>query len=85
MSALQLEVNAQFNETVTIQNFGGVLIGCENSFISASGERLVACLGLKNCLVVDTPEALLVADLDRSQDIREIVDKLKRNGKENLL
>ena len=62
-----------------------VLIGCENSFISACGERLVACLGLKNCLVVDTPEALLVADLDRSQDIREIVDKLKRNGKENLL
>ena len=45
----------------------------------------VACLGLKNCLVVDTPEALLVADLDRSQDIREIVDQLRRTGKEVLL
>jgi len=62
-----------------------VLIGCENSFVLACGERLVACLGLKNCLVVDTPEALLVADLDRSQDIREIVDRLKRNGKKNLI
>ncbi|MBW1707550.1 MAG: hypothetical protein JRJ86_20700 [Deltaproteobacteria bacterium] len=35
--------------------------------------------------MVDTPEALLVADLDRSQDIREVVDQLRRIGKEELL
>ncbi|MBW1798272.1 MAG: nucleotidyl transferase, partial [Deltaproteobacteria bacterium] len=62
-----------------------LLIKCERSFVSGREGRLVACLGLKNCLVVDTPEALLVADLDRSQDIREIVDELRRTGKEVLL
>jgi mannose-1-phosphate guanylyltransferase len=62
-----------------------LLIDCERSFISGRGGRLVACLGLKNCLVVDTPEALLVADLDRAQDIREIVDRLKKTGNEELL
>ncbi len=62
-----------------------VIIDCEHSFISSRGKRLVACLGLKNYLVVDTPEALLVADLDRSQDIRKIVEQLKKNRKENLL
>ena len=62
-----------------------LLIDCERSFVSGRGERLVSCLGLKNCLVVDTPEALLVADLDRSQDIRKIVDQLRRTGKEELL
>jgi len=62
-----------------------LLIDCERSFVSGRGERLVACLGLKNCLVVDTPEALLVADLDRSQDIRRIVEQLRRTGKEELL
>lgn len=62
-----------------------LLIECERSFVSCHEGRLVACLGLKNCLVVDTPEALLVADLDRSQDVREIVDQLRRTGKEVLL
>jgi len=62
-----------------------LLIDCERSFVSGRGGRLVACLGLKDCLVVDTPGALLVAGLDRSQDIREIVDRLRRSGNEELL
>lgn len=62
-----------------------LVIDCEESFVSSNGGRLIACLGLKNCLVVDTPEALLVADLNRSQDIRSIVSQLKKIGKENLL
>jgi mannose-1-phosphate guanylyltransferase len=62
-----------------------LLMDCEQSFVSARGERTVACLGLRNCLVVDTPETLLVADLNRSQDIRAIVDQLKRTGKEELV
>jgi mannose-1-phosphate guanylyltransferase len=62
-----------------------LLVDCERSFVMGRGGRLVACLGLKNCLVVDTPEALLVTDLDRSQDIRKIVDRLKDIAKEKLL
>ncbi len=62
-----------------------VLIDCEGSFVSSQSGRLIACLGLENCLIVDTPEALLVADLRRSQDIREIVKKLKETKKEDLL
>ncbi len=60
-------------------------IDCEGNYVSGHGGRLVACLGLKNCLVVDTADALLVADLNRSQDIRKVVDQLKRQGKERLL
>jgi mannose-1-phosphate guanylyltransferase len=62
-----------------------LLIDCEGSFVSARGGRFVACLGLKDCLVVDTPEALLVADLGRSQEIRRIIEHLKKVGKEDLL
>ncbi|MFH1242835.1 MAG: mannose-1-phosphate guanylyltransferase [Pseudomonadota bacterium] len=62
-----------------------LLIECERSFVSAQAGRLVACLGLNNCLVVDTPDTVLVSDLNRSQDIREIVERLKRGGKERLL
>lgn len=62
-----------------------LLTDCKNVFVSNRNRRLVACLGVKNCLVVDTPEALLVADLRRSQDIRKIVEKLKSVQKEELL
>jgi mannose-1-phosphate guanylyltransferase len=62
-----------------------ILIDCEESFVSSTSGRLVACLGLKNCLVVDTPEALLVADLGKSQEIRKIVELLKKQQKEDLL
>jgi len=62
-----------------------ILIECEKSFVSGSAGRLVACLGLKDTLIVDTPDALLVADLNRSQDIRKIVDRLKESGKNKLL
>lgn len=62
-----------------------ILIECEQSFVSGSAGRLVACLGLKDTLIVDTPDALLVADLNRSQDIRKIVDRLKETEKNKLL
>jgi mannose-1-phosphate guanylyltransferase len=62
-----------------------LLIDCEKSFISSQGDRLVACLGLKECLVVDTGDTVLVADLAQSQNIRKIVDRLKETGKDTLL
>jgi len=62
-----------------------IVIDCERSFVSGRSGRLVACLGLKNVLVVDTEDALLVADLDKSQDIRKVVDALKEKGKEEVL
>jgi mannose-1-phosphate guanylyltransferase len=66
-------------------NGNPILIDCEGNFVSSQSERLVACLGIKNCLIVDTPEALLVTDLRRSQDIRDIVKKLKESKKDELL
>ncbi|MDR1043808.1 MAG: mannose-1-phosphate guanylyltransferase/mannose-6-phosphate isomerase [Candidatus Adiutrix sp.] len=52
--------------------------GCD---IHSQG-RLVAALGLKNIMIVDTPDALLVADKNRAQDVKRIYDRLKRDGRE---
>jgi mannose-1-phosphate guanylyltransferase len=62
-----------------------VLIGCEKSFVSSKGGRMVSCLGLKDLLVVDTPDALLVAHMKKSQDVRRITEQLKRKRREDLL
>jgi len=47
--------------------------------------RLVATLGVEGLIIVDTDDALLVADRSRSQDVREVVEDLKRaNRSEHL-
>ena len=40
-------------------------------------ERLIALLGVEGLAVIDTPDALLVARLERSPDVRRIVTALK--------
>jgi mannose-1-phosphate guanylyltransferase len=46
--------------------------------------RLVAVLGLDDVVVVDTPDALLVTTRDRAQQVKAIVDQLKRAGRGDL-
>ena len=40
-------------------------------------ERLVATLGVENLVVVDTPDATLIASRDRVEDVRLVVDALR--------
>lgn len=47
--------------------------------------RLVALLGLRDIVVVDTDDALLVCDRSRAQDVRELVETLKRRGSTDLI
>ncbi len=68
--------NSEHDEKGNLKEGDIVAIDCEKSFISSQGKRLVTCLGLSGCLVVDTDDAVLVADINRSQDIRKIVDCL---------
>ena len=44
------------------------------------GKRLVATIGLKDIVIVDSDDALLVCAKQREQDVREIVERLKMNG-----
>jgi mannose-1-phosphate guanylyltransferase/mannose-6-phosphate isomerase len=53
-----------------------VLIDTLNCYIQS--DRLVAAIGLKDMVLVDTPDALLIADIERTQDVKEVVGRLKR-------
>lgn len=57
----------------------GDLIQAEthNSVVWSDTSRLIALLGLENIVVVDTDDALLVIDRARSQQVRQIVDRLR--------
>jgi len=55
--------------------------GSQNSII-VGGERLVATVGLKEMVVVDTPDATLVLSKERAQEVKKVVERLKRENRQ---
>lgn len=57
---------------------GDVLaVDSSNCYVRGSERRMVAMLGVEDLIVVDTPDAVLVASRDRVQDVKKLVDRLK--------
>lgn len=52
----------------------------ESTLVYGSG-RTVVTLGVKNLVIVDTPDVVLVCDRSRAQDVRRIVRRLEEEGK----
>ena len=44
------------------------------------GKRLVATIGVKDMVIADSENALLICAKKREQEFREIVERLKTNG-----
>ena len=60
---------------------GDVLLhDCRNTLALSEG-RLIACVGVDNIVVVETADAILVAHKDKTQDVKKIVDSLKKQGR----
>jgi mannose-1-phosphate guanylyltransferase/mannose-6-phosphate isomerase len=53
-----------------------VTIDAENCFIQGD-KRLVAAVGVKNLVIVDTADAVLVADRERAQQVKQVVEQLR--------
>jgi mannose-1-phosphate guanylyltransferase / mannose-6-phosphate isomerase len=59
-----------------------LLVDCEDCFVRAE-DRMIAAVGLRGVMVVDTPDALLVADAGSAQQVKEVVAQLKLRGHES--
>lgn len=73
-----LWITGQKDEDGNVLNGDTLLHDVKNSFIHAS-ERMVAAIGLENHIIVETSDAVLVSPMNRSQDIKHIVSKLKNS------
>lgn len=61
-----------------------LVIDSARNVILAEGQRLVATVGLRDMVVVDTGDAVLVVPRERAQDVRKIVEALAAD-REDLL
>ncbi len=59
-------------------------LDARNNFVDAR-DKLVALLGVDNLIVVDTPDALLVASRERAQQVGDVVKALEKLKREELL
>ena len=54
-------------------------VDCRNTY--AYGSRLIAMVGLKDVVVVETDDAIMVGHRERVQDVKEVVTRIKREGR----
>ena len=60
---------------------GDVMLEDSQDCLVMGDDRLVCLLGVKDCIVVDTKDALLIADKTRVQDVKILVNQLKEAGR----
>ena len=53
--------------------------------LGTKSRRLIATIGLRDLIIVDTPDALLVCKKEKAQEVKKIVEELKRRGKKEVL
>jgi mannose-1-phosphate guanylyltransferase len=70
------EGNVSQGETLLIDTHRSAFFG---------GSRLIAASGVEDLIVVDADDALLICRRDRAQSVKQIVERLKAEGREDLL
>ena len=61
---------------------GEVLFEGSRNTLVHSASRLVAAIGCEDMVVVETPDAVMVAHKSRTQDVKKIVTRLKEDGRQ---
>jgi mannose-1-phosphate guanylyltransferase len=67
-----------------VAGVNSVRLDAHNNFVDARG-KVVALLGVRDLIVVDTPDALLVASRSEAQRVGEIVKVLESRDRHDLL
>ena len=61
-----------------------ISVGTSGTYARSNG-RLIATVGIEDLIIVETPDAVLVAHRDSAQDVKSIVDKLRDDRRHELV
>jgi mannose-1-phosphate guanylyltransferase len=67
--------SAEYDEQNNLAIGDSTIIDSNRNMVFSTAGRKVALLGVEDLVVVDTPDAVMVARLDRSQDVKRFADK----------
>jgi mannose-1-phosphate guanylyltransferase len=60
-----------------------VLVDSTNNYVQGEGGRMIAAVGVRDLVIVDTADALLVGHRDQTQSVKDVVDQLRKTGHES--
>jgi len=83
-SALPEVMESDQDGHVVINAQGSVSVASEGC-LAYGGGKMVAFVGVKDLIVVDTPDALLVCAKSAAQDVKKVVEELERRGNSEYL
>jgi mannose-1-phosphate guanylyltransferase len=79
-------------DVLTPDEHGNVVVNGEHmaldtrdSLIYSTEKKLVVTIGLQDLIVIDSGDALLVCQRDQAQQVRQVIENLKRTQKEDYL
>lgn len=73
------------NKNVVAEEAQLVIHDSNLNYVSSSGKRLVALVGVQDLIVVDTPDVVLIANKGSAQDVKKIVEALKQKKQQQYL
>jgi mannose-1-phosphate guanylyltransferase len=78
-SALPEVIEPDGDGTICVNAAGHIAVDSSDCLIYAD-QRMVATIGVHNIVVVSTPDAILVCDRERCQDVKKVVEQLGAAG-----
>jgi len=78
-------INADKDNNIIVAGFSE-LMDCKDSVVITEDEdHLIACIGLDNMVVAHSPDATLVCPLEKTGDIKELLERIKQHTGEKFL
>jgi mannose-1-phosphate guanylyltransferase len=68
-----------------VVNSEHMLLETHDSLIYSAGKKLVVTIGLDDLIIVDSSDALLVCRRDQAQQVRQVIENLKKSRQEDYL
>ncbi|MBS9269213.1 mannose-1-phosphate guanylyltransferase/mannose-6-phosphate isomerase [Escherichia coli] len=74
------DINSKYHSSDNNNNNNVISIDSSNNFI-ISEDNLVATVGIKDLIIINTKDALLVADKNNDQNVKLVVEQIKKLGR----
>lgn len=84
-SVAKLKSAGSGNDLSIIGENARVLADASSGIVVTQSDRIISLIGVRDIVVVDTPDALLVTTTENAQRVKSVVDALKLSGRDDVL
>lgn len=84
-SVAKLHSGGRKNDLAILGENARVLSDASSGIVVAQSGRVISLIGVRDIVVVDTPDALLVTTADNAQRVKSVVEALKLSGQDGVL